>query len=144
MRSVLYLLTILAVMGMAFWAYRENYSTQAALNEMGKVQHEIATLREDLGVLRAEWSYLNRPARLRALVNLNFDRLRLMPFDSSQFVDVEQVAYPVARAVLADPAAGPVPAAADPALADAAPGAQAVPAIRPAGYPPLRPQPRTP
>lgn len=131
MRSVLYLLTTLAVMGMAFWAYRENYSTQAALTDMGKVQREIATLREDLGVLRAEWAYLNRPDRLRELANLNFDRLKLMPFESSQFVEVAQVAFPVAPA--ATPAGsetiGPMP--------------EAPSAERPAGYPPLRPQ-RTP
>ena len=65
MRSVLYLLTTLAVMALAFWAYRENYRTQAALSEMTAVQRQIANLREDLGVLRAEWAFLNRPERLR-------------------------------------------------------------------------------
>lgn len=134
MRSVLYLLTTLAVMGMAFWAYRENYSTQASLTDMGKVQREIATLREDLGVLRAEWAYLNRPDRLRELANLNFDKLKLMPFDSGQFVEIGQVAYPVARAVMPDLPATPG------AEAEVAP----VSAERPADYPPLRPQPRTP
>ena len=79
MRSVLYLLTTLAVMALAFWAYRENYRTQAALSEMTAVQRQIANLREDLGVLRAEWAFLNRPERLRELVNLNFDKLRLVP-----------------------------------------------------------------
>lgn len=128
MRSVLYLLTTLIVMGLAFWAYRENYSTQAALTDMGKAQREIASLREDLGVLRAEWAFLNRPERLRDLVDLNFDRLRLMPFDASQFVDVGQVAFPA-------------PAAA--AVAQATETAQDFPPIeRPAGYPPVRPQER--
>lgn len=124
MRSVLYLLTTLAVMGMAFWAYRENYATQAALQDMTRTQHEIATLREDLGVLRAEWAYLNRPDRLRELVDLNFERLQLVPFTSDQFVDVGQVAFRTAAADPADP--------------------DAVPVERPAGYPPIRPQGMTP
>ncbi|HWL55551.1 MAG TPA: cell division protein FtsL [Paracoccus sp. (in: a-proteobacteria)] len=129
MRSVLYLLTTLLVMGMAFWAYRENYSTQAALTDMVKVQREIAALREDLGVRRAEWAYLNRPERLRELVNLNFEKLKLVPFNAEQFVDVRQVAFPLPKA----------PPAADPAgLPDG------VPVERPAGFPPLRPQERTP
>ncbi len=131
MRSVLYLVTTLIVMGLAFWAYRENYRTQAALTEMGTVQRQIATLREDLGVLRAEWAFLNRPDRLRELVNLNFDKLKLVPFDSSQFVDVGQVAFPAPKPP--EPAAGP-----------SAINPDDPPVTRPAGFPPVRPQERTP
>ncbi|MFV0301594.1 MAG: cell division protein FtsL [Paracoccus sp. (in: a-proteobacteria)] len=94
MRSVIYLFCILCVMGLAFWAYRENYRTQAAIDEMRQVQREIGQMREDLGVLRAEWAYLNRPARLRDLVNLNFDRLRLVPIEAGQFVQLAQIDYP--------------------------------------------------
>lgn len=94
MRSILYLSCVLVVMGLAFWAYRENYRTQAAISDMGSVQREIAGLREDLGVLRAEWAYLNRPERLRELVDLNFERLQLVPVDSSQFIDLGNIDYP--------------------------------------------------
>lgn len=94
MRSLTYLAVTLLVMGLAFWAYRENYRTQAAISQMGQVQREIAGLREDLGVLRAEWAYLNRPQRLRELVNMNFDRLRLVPIESGQFVSLAQIDYP--------------------------------------------------
>ena len=94
MRSVLYLCCILAVMGLAFWAYRENYRTQASIDDMRQIQREIGQLREDLGVLRAEWAYLNRPARLRDLVDLNFERLRLVPVESGQFISLAQVDYP--------------------------------------------------
>ena len=94
MRSLLYLATVLCVMGLAFWAYRENYRTQAAINEMSEVQRNIGGLRVELGVLRAEWAYLNRPERLNELVNLNFDRLKLIPLNADQFVDVSQIAYP--------------------------------------------------
>lgn len=94
MKSVLYLATALIVMGLAFWAYRENYRTQAALNDMDKVRGEIANLRDELGVLRAEWAYLNRPDRLRELVNLNFEKLQLVPLTSSQFIGVSKIPYP--------------------------------------------------
>ena len=94
MRSVLYLVTTLIVMGLAFWAYRENYRTQDALNEMEGVQREIAGLREQLVVLRAEWAYLNRPDRLRELADLNFPRLGLLPMTSAQFGRVTAIPYP--------------------------------------------------
>lgn len=96
MRSLIYVLTALAVMGLAFWAYRENYRTQSAQTEMKRLQNEIASLREGLGVLKAEWAYLNRPDRLRELANLNFERLALLPLQPSQFGVVAQVAFPVA------------------------------------------------
>lgn len=94
MRSVLYIFTAAAVMALAFWTYRESFRTQAQINEMTRVQREIAGLREELGVLRAEWAFLNRPERLRELVNLNFDRLQLLPFTADQFVAVGAVGFP--------------------------------------------------
>lgn len=100
MRSLLYLATVLVVMALAFWAYRENYRTQAVMNEMAEIQRVTAGLREDLGVLRAEWAWLNRPERLKQLVDLNFDRLKLVPLNSDQFVDASQVAYPEEKPAL--------------------------------------------
>lgn len=108
MRTLLYLMTMLAVMGLAFWAYRENYRTQAQIDRMEAVQREIAGLREQLGVLRAEWSWLNRPERLAELVDLNFERLKLLPLTADQFIEVTQVPYapppPPPAAEDADPA----------------------------------------
>lgn len=93
MRTLLYLATVLTVMGLAFWAYRENYRTQAQIDRMEAVQREIADLRERLGVLRAEWAWLNRPERLAELVDLNFERLKLLPLTAEQFLEVTQVPY---------------------------------------------------
>ena len=104
MRALLYVMTVVAVMGLAFWAYRENYRTQAAIDEMNGIQNEIGGLREQLGVLRAEWAYLNRPERLRDLVDLNFERLQLVPVQSGQFVDVDHVDYPKIREFQGPPA----------------------------------------
>ncbi|MBK6466438.1 MAG: cell division protein FtsL [Rhodobacter sp.] len=95
MRPVLYVLTFLAVIALGFWAYRENYATQASLRDVRHLQGEIANLREALSVQRAEWAYLNRPDRLRELAGLNFDRLGLLPMEPGQFGTAAQVAYPV-------------------------------------------------
>ncbi len=99
MRTLLYVVSALAVMGLAFWAYNENYATQQALRDAEKVQREIGDLRVELSVLRAEWAYLNRPERLRDLAVINFDRLGLLPLRPDQFGRVDQVAFPGERLV---------------------------------------------
>ena len=99
MRSIFFILVALAVVGMATWAYQENYRTQASLREVERVNAEIAGLRETLSVLRAEWAYLNRPDRLRDLADLNFDRLGLLPLAPQQFGHVDQITYPMPEAL---------------------------------------------
>ena len=97
MRPVLYVLSFLALIALGFWAFRENYATQAALKEVEGLQRQISGLREALTVQRAEWAYLNRPDRLRELATANFDRLGLMPMEPSQFGTAAQVSYPAAK-----------------------------------------------
>lgn len=94
MRTLLFLLTSLALIVSGYWAYNENYRTQAVLDDMDKQRAEIAAARERLAILRAEWAYLNRPDRLRDLADLNFTRLGLLPLRPDQFGRVDQVAYP--------------------------------------------------
>ncbi len=101
MRTIFLIVSALGLVGLAFWAYRENYATQGTFREVSKLQTEIADLREELGVLRAEWAYLNRPDRLRELAEINFDRLRLLPLQAHQFGRIDEVAYP-------DPTLGPI------------------------------------
>ncbi|MEN8893437.1 cell division protein FtsL [Planktotalea arctica] len=94
MRSLLYIITALAVIGLAFWAYRENYQTQSEIARTEKINRDIGDARARLTVLRAEWAYLNRPDRLRDLTEINFERLGLLPLRADQFGKVDQVAFP--------------------------------------------------
>lgn len=99
MRSLLFLLTALAVIGSGFWAYRENYATQAELDRVQRLQMQIGAARERLAILNAEWAYLNRPDRLRDLADLNFVKLGLLPMHPDQFGRVDQVAFPVPETI---------------------------------------------
>ena len=94
MRSLFYFLTAISVIGLAFWAYHENYKTQDAQTRAEALQQEIAEQRQRLRMLRAEWAYLNRPQRLRDLAEINFDTLGLLPLQPYQFGKIDQVAYP--------------------------------------------------
>ncbi|MCB1337085.1 MAG: cell division protein FtsL [Maritimibacter sp.] len=95
MRVIVYVFATLAVIGLGYWAYVENYRTQASLDQVERLQGEIGRMREELGVLRAEWAYLNRPDRLRDLAEMNFDRLKLFPLAPEQFGDVATIPYPM-------------------------------------------------
>lgn len=94
MRALLYITLFATLMGLAFWAYRENYKTQAALDEVRGLQSEIAGLRDALALQRAEWAYLNRPDRLRELATINFERLGLLPLEPGQLGPVSAIAAP--------------------------------------------------
>ena len=95
MKSFFYIMTGLVVMGLAVWAYRQNYETQAKLREVRELRAEIADLRERASVLRAEWAYLNRPERLADLADMNFDRLGLLPLRPDHFGRIDQIPYPI-------------------------------------------------
>ena len=94
MRAVLYILTTICVVALAFWAYRENYATQTELRKMDVLHAEIRKSHARLAVLRAEWAYQNRPDRLQDLADLNFETLGLMPLHAEQFGMVDQISYP--------------------------------------------------
>ena len=96
MRGLLFGIFALAVMGLAYWAYHENYKTQDALRTASALQREIGASRETLSVLEAEWAYLNRPERLADLADLNFERLQLLPITRDRFGSVAQVGFPPA------------------------------------------------
>lgn len=95
MRGFLYVLSVLGVIGLAFWAYQENYKTQGVLREVRGLNAQIGAAHARLNVLNAEWAYLNRPDRLRDLVELNFDRLGLLPLAPEAFSSVDHVSYPL-------------------------------------------------
>jgi hypothetical protein len=94
MRLVLHLSAAVMVAVCATWAYRVNYATQEALGGLADLRAEIAAEREALAVLRAEWAFLNRPDRLRALVTLHADELGLVDLAPEQFGEAAMVAFP--------------------------------------------------
>lgn len=95
MKGFLHVLAAMVVMGLAFWAYQENYRTQAALRDVRDLHDQIGLAHSRINMLNAEWAYLNRPDRLRDLADINFERLGLLPLMPEAFGKADQVAYPL-------------------------------------------------
>jgi hypothetical protein len=92
MRAVMYLVAALSVMSLALWAYQENYATQQSIKNVRRLHAQIGDAHERLGMLRAEWAYLNR---LIDLAEINFDRLGLLPLGPEAFGNIEAIVYPL-------------------------------------------------
>ena len=95
MRSLMFFSATAIVFALAVWAYYENYKPNAALAEVEALLREISALQKRVAVLNAEWAYLNRPDRLRALADAHFDDLGLLPFEPGQFGTVNDVSHPL-------------------------------------------------
>ena len=94
MRMVIYAACIVGVVALAFWAYGEGYDTRATERAVARLEREIGARHRELSMLKAEWAYLNRPDRLHALAEMNFETLGLMPLAPEHFAQVDQVGYP--------------------------------------------------
>ena len=103
MRGVLYTLSIILVVALAFWAYDEGYETRATERAVAQLKREIGQRHQELSMLNAEWAYLNRPDRLAALAEMNFETLGLMPLSAEHFATIDQVAYPLPEPVAPQP-----------------------------------------
>jgi len=63
----------------AFGLYMVKFSVQNLQREVNVAEQQLAAEKESLHLLNAEWAYLNRPERLRALSEAHLD---LVPLDS--------------------------------------------------------------
>jgi len=86
--------------------YQLKYAVQAREAEYAALAQALREEREALHVAAAEWAYLNRPERLRALVGRHLD---LSPLAAAQIVDLRDLPAPPTETAEAAPGAGPRP-----------------------------------
>ena len=94
MKTFLYLLAGVLVVFAASRGQYPDYQVQEAEDRVSSLQRQINRERSAIAVLGAEWAYLNRPERLRALAETYYSELRLMPIDASHFADIGEVPMP--------------------------------------------------
>src|SRR5574344_652238 len=57
---------------------------------LGSIREDIRKTSQDIQVLRAEWSYLNEPARLDLLAT---EHLGLKPLRADQYISIDQLEF---------------------------------------------------
>ncbi len=83
-------LMFLAAAGAALFLFHIKQEVREMEQELGIAQRNILRHQEAIQVLRTEWSYLNRPARIAELAER---LLGMQPLATRQFVDFEQIPY---------------------------------------------------
>ena len=104
---VLALLTIIAA-GIVFEEKRE---AGRIASEVSRLSAKIAEQKERMSELKAEWSLLEQPARLQAIVERHADRFPLAPIRTDQIGAVTDAPFRPVDLPSADPAAPPAVAA---------------------------------
>lgn len=69
-------------------AFVVKYEVRDLEDELARLQADLNNRQESIHVLRAEWSYLNRPERLTELAQRYLDLTPMAPSQMSVLVDV--------------------------------------------------------
>jgi cell division protein FtsL len=102
MKRVTRLLWPVLLAGMVVGVYQLKAQVEEREKELARVQRAIDEERETIQVLRAEWSYLNKPERLRRLATA---KLELQPMGAKQVASFERMAQRLAEAAPVETAA---------------------------------------
>jgi cell division protein FtsL len=73
---------------LAMGLYLVKYSVQGVQRDVATLKQQLATEKESLHLLNAEWAYLNRPDRLRQLAERHLD---MVPLDSRQIEEIKAI-----------------------------------------------------
>jgi hypothetical protein len=118
MKRVTRLLWPLLFAGLVIGLYNLKAQVEDQEKELARIQRAIEDEREAIQVLRAEWSYLNHPERLRRLAAAKLD---LQPVVQRQMASMERLAQRLAEAAPIESASAttsrdPAPGTAPPQL----------------------------
>jgi hypothetical protein len=70
-------LAVLALVGSAIYAYSIKYETILYSERIKKTKNANAALRDQIGILRAEWAHVTRPENIQALAEKHLDLQQL-------------------------------------------------------------------
>ena len=114
-------LWLVAVLGLGFALFQLKYQVQGLEEKLTRINREILQNEEAIHVLKAEWSYLDQPARIETLAR---KYLGFQPFAGKQYGGFDDLPM---RARPAPPLSNDAAPADDAAPAAQAPAAQTSP-----------------
>ena len=91
LRFLLFATLIVSTFSLGLWAYKINYESRAAYQRVNNLEESILSLNKEVKILNAEWAHLNRPERLRKLVEYYFLELRLNPINPYDFIAFSEI-----------------------------------------------------
>ena len=91
MTRYLNIFLVIGVLAAAATVYDMKHDAERAAERVANLQQRIDEEREQLKLLRAEWSLLNDPGRLQRLVERYNDHLNLQPLEVGQITRIEDV-----------------------------------------------------
>ncbi|MCF3936437.1 hypothetical protein L1787_23880 [Acuticoccus sp. M5D2P5] len=96
-RLAVVLITVLAATSSATAVFMMKKDAERDAKAIGELQRKISAERQRISELEAEWSALDHPARLQALVDRHNDVLRLENITAEQIATVIEVASAARR-----------------------------------------------
>ena len=85
MRLIFPLFLIVPTVLILWWSTSVKYDTRQLRKEITAINQQISDTKVALGLLQAEWTYLNRPERLQQLAFEHFEHLKLMTLTKNEF-----------------------------------------------------------
>ncbi len=79
---------LLGLVALAYVNYEVKYQTRGLDHQIGRLNHRIGKERDNIAVLRAEWSLLNRPERIERLAR---KFLNLQPVKPQQLITLSTI-----------------------------------------------------
>ena len=83
MLRFLNVLAVVALIGSAMWAYSVKYDTIFYVEQIRKNEAKVERERDAIAILKAEWQFMSKPARLQALSD---KYLTLQPLKAIQII----------------------------------------------------------
>jgi hypothetical protein len=85
------LLLLTAMIAGAAVTYDMKLKAEAAAAEVARLQAEIVKEKDNIALLKAEWSMLTQPARLQELVQKYADQFHLQPMAPAQVATIGEI-----------------------------------------------------
>jgi hypothetical protein len=95
-----------AMIAGAIVTYSMKYQAERAAENVARLKTDIATQKDRIRTLTAEWAFLTQPSRLQAAIEEHSDYFALKPFSPDQLAAVQDIPFrkPAGAASSATPA----------------------------------------